>query len=101
VLLVETSWTGEAFTRAPGTRDPRGMTTVERMLKKGRAALERVCAQRAVVGYEWAAWADAEDDAPPFGRGLVHLDDREAREHTELLSDLNARAERLRVKVRR
>jgi agarase len=101
VLLVEAGWTGEAFTRAPQTRDPRGLTTVERMLKKGRSALERVCAQRAVVGYEWAAWADGETDLPPFGRGLVHVDDREAREHTELLSDLNARAERLRMKVRR
>ena len=101
VLLVEAGWNGEAFTRPSATREARGVTTVERMLKKGRAALERVCAQRAVVGYEWVAWADAEGDEPPFGRGLVHLDDREAREHTELLSDLNARAERLRARLRR
>lgn len=98
VLLVEAGWNGEAFTRPPAVRDARGVTSVERMLKKGRAALEKVCAQRGSVGYEWAAWADAETDEPPFGRGLVHLDDREAREHTELLGDLNGRAERLRTK---
>jgi agarase len=98
VLLVEAAWMTEAFLRKPATREPRGFTTVERMLKRGRAAFERVCAQRAVVGYEWNAWADTEDDAPPFGRGLVHVDEREAREHTELLTDLNGRAERLRGK---
>ncbi len=98
VLLVEAGWNGEAFTRAPAVREARGVTTVERMLKKGRAALEKLCAQRGVVGYEWAAWADGEGDEPPFGRGLVHVDDREAREHTELLTDLNGRAERLRGK---
>ena len=96
VLLVEANWTGEAFTRPSAKREPRGSTSVERMLKRGRAALERICAHRAVVGYEWSAWADAEGDEPPFGRGLVHLDDREAREHTELLTEMNNRAERVR-----
>ena len=96
VLLVEANWTGEAFTRASAKREGRGSTSVERMLKRGRAALERVCAHRAVVGYEWSAWADAEGDEPPFGRGVVHVDDREAREHTELLTELNGRAERVR-----
>jgi hypothetical protein len=100
VLLVEAAWNGDAFTRPSVVRDVRSVTMVERMLKKGRAALEKVCAHRAVVGYEWAAWADAETDEPPFGCGLVHLNDREAKEHTELLSDLNSRAERLRGKRR-
>jgi hypothetical protein len=45
-----------------------------------------------VVGYAWPRWADTPEDQPPFGGGLVHVDDREAREHTELLADLNARA---------
>lgn len=101
VLLVETGWSGEAFTRLPAARELRGTTSVERMLKRGRFALERMCAQRGVVGYEWAAWADGEEDEPPFGRGLVHGNDREAREHTELLSDVNSRAERLRTKAKR
>jgi agarase len=98
VLLVELSWADGAFLRKPPGREPRGLTSVERMLRRGRAALEKICAQRAVVGYEWAAWADEEADAPPFGRGLVHLDDREAREHTEALALINSRAERLRTK---
>ena len=51
----------------------------------------------ALVGYFWSPWADlAEDAAPPFGPGLVHIDDTEAREHTELFTELNLRAESLR-----
>ncbi len=101
VLMTGVDWTGEAFLRAPVPRPPRPTTSVERMLKKGRAALERLCAQRAVVGYEWTAWADLEGEQPPFASGLVHLDNREAREHTELLAEVNARAEKLRLKPRR
>jgi hypothetical protein len=98
VWLVDLNWAAPRFRETPLKREPRGLTTIERMLKKGRTALERVCTQRSVVGYEWSRWADGEEDEPPFGRGLVHTDDREAREHTELLSDFNARAERLRAK---
>jgi len=35
-------------------------------------------------------------EQPPFAGGLVHENDAEAREHTELLTDINARAEDLR-----
>jgi hypothetical protein len=49
-----------------------------------------------VVGYEWGRWADEADEVPPFGAGLVHVDDREAVEHTELIAQINARAERIR-----
>ncbi len=97
VILSEFSWTGDSFTRRTAAGDQRGLTSVERMLRRGRAALERIVAHPAVVGYAWPAWADAPEDQPPFGRGLVHIDDREAREHTELLSDLNARAGRIRL----
>lgn len=92
VLLSEFSWTRESFTRrlAAGER-PGALTTVERMLAQGRAAFEQAAARPAVVGYAWPRWADAAEDQPPFGVGLVHIDDREAREHTELFSDLNAR----------
>jgi hypothetical protein len=31
------------------------------------------------------------DRVPPFAEGLVHVDDGEAREHTELLTDLQGR----------
>ncbi len=55
------------------------------------------CEHPGVVGYEWARWADGEDDQPPFGKGLVHVDGREALENTELVAQVNARAERLRA----
>lgn len=96
VLLGDFSWSGEYFTRRVPGGEPRGRTSVERMLAKGRRALGDVIQHPAVVGYAWHRWADRPDDGPPFGPGLVHVDDREAREHTELLSDLNARAESLR-----
>ena len=99
-LLTELSWADPSFLRVPLRPEKRRLTTLERMLSKGRVGLERIFAQRAIVGYEWARWVDSDDDEPPFGVGLVHLDDREAREHTELLTDLNARAEAIRLKSR-
>jgi hypothetical protein len=99
VLLTELSWSSAAFARAPIKRETRKLTSIERMLAKGRLYLERVFEHRGVVGYEWARWVDAEDEQSPFGSGLVHLDDREALEHTELLADLNRRAETLRLKA--
>jgi hypothetical protein len=100
VMLTEVSWADVSFARTPMKREVRRLTAVERMLMKGRAYLERAIEHRSVVGYEWARWADAEEDAPPFGRGLVHVDDREAREHTELLADLSQRAEMLRRRAK-
>jgi len=99
-LLTEVSWADPNFLRLPLRPEKRRLTTLERMLGRGRLGLERIFAQRAIVGYEWARWVDGEDDEPPFGTGLVHLDDREAREHTELLTDLNGRAETIRLKSR-
>ena len=95
VLVGEFAWTGEAFTRRR-TDEPGGLTTVERMLARGRASLEGLIAHPAAVGYAWRRWADRAEQQPPFGEGLVHVDDREAREHTELLSDLNNRVAVLR-----
>jgi len=92
VLIGEFGWTGEAYTGEARAGEPRGLTTVERMLARGRAALERGVLHPALIGYAWPRWADSGDRVPPFAEGLVHVDDGEAREHTELLSDLNARA---------
>jgi hypothetical protein len=100
VLLTELNWADPAFARASLKAEKRRLTSLERMLGKGRLGLERVFSHRGIVGYEWSRWVDGEDEEPPFARGLVHLDDREAREHTELLTDLNARAEVLRLKSR-
>lgn len=76
---------------APGTGRERRLTTVERMLRRARAALDRLAAQRHVVGYAWAAWQDVPSEQPPFGSGLLHAGGGEAREHTELLAEFNRR----------
>lgn len=72
------------------------LTSVERMLRRGRAALERAARHPSVVGYVWSQWQDEAGEQPPFARGLVHVNGAEAREHTELLTRFNARAEALR-----
>jgi hypothetical protein len=74
----------------------RKITTVERMLQRARVALERMARHPAVVGYAWGRWQDEPGEQPPFGRGLIHANGAEAREHTELLAHFNSRAEHLR-----
>jgi len=91
VLAGDFSWVNPRFFGAPGARRARGLTAVERMLRRGRTVLERASRHPAVVGYAWSHWRDGMGEQPPFARGLVHTDDAEAREHTELLTDLNAR----------
>jgi agarase len=97
VLVGEFGWTGAAFKREASTGELAGRTTVERMLARGRATAERALAHPALVGYAWPRWVDRNDQWAPFGEGLVHIDDREAAEHTELFSDLNRRAPALRL----
>ena len=59
-------------------------------------ALDRLARHPAVVGYVWSQWQDEPGEQPPFARGLVHGNGTEAREHTELLVEFNARAELVR-----
>ncbi|MEN9842062.1 MAG: hypothetical protein RL376_1862 [Verrucomicrobiota bacterium] len=82
------------FCRLP-VRDGTGPTRLERLLRSGREALIAACRDPRTVGVEWAHWADGSDDTPPFGAGLVHADDHEAVEHTELLTHVLARARSL------
>jgi hypothetical protein len=96
VLLADFSWVPEMTDAAPASRRGHGLTTVERMLRHGRLALGRAVAHPAVVGYCWSQWADRAGEQPPFAGGLVHANDTEAREHTELLTGLNLRVEELR-----
>jgi hypothetical protein len=98
LLLVACGLANERF-RAARFVPHAGPTRVERMLRDLRKMLTAACVQPLVVGYEWARWADEADEVPPFGTGLVHIDDREAAEHTELLEQINARAERVRVRA--
>jgi hypothetical protein len=83
--------------RALPVRDGTGPTRLERLLRAGREGMVAACRDPRTVGIEWAHWADGTDDAPPFGSGLVHADDHEAVEHTELLGHVHARAEALHV----
>jgi agarase len=92
VIVGDFSWANPKFSSPPRTRPARGLTSVERMLRRGRAAWKRLAVQPGVVGYAWRRWSDAAGEQPPFAGGLVHVNGADAREHTELLADLNARA---------
>lgn len=97
VLAGDVCWAeAEFFSARHAAGRARRLTTVERMLRRGRAALERTARHRAVAGYVWRQWLDEPGEQPPFARGLVHLNGAEACEHTELLAEFNARAESLR-----
>jgi hypothetical protein len=96
VLVADFSWVRPEFFREATGRAGRSLTTVERMLRRGRLALSRAVAHPAVVGYAWSRWADRPGEQPPFAGGLVHTQDCEAREHTELLTAINDRVEELR-----
>lgn len=91
LIAGEVSWVTAEFLRPlPNGRTSR-LTTVERMLQRGRHALERLPRNPAVAGYSWAQWQDEPGEQPPFARGLVHTNGTEAREHLELLLSFNAR----------
>lgn len=91
LIAGEVSWVTPEFLRPlPGIRTSR-LTTVERMLQRGRHALERLPRHPAVAGYSWAQWRDEPGEQPPFARGLIHANGAEAREHLELLVPFNAR----------
>jgi hypothetical protein len=97
VLAGEVAWVSADFLRASSLSGrARKLTTVERMLHRARTTLDRMARHPAVVGYAWSRWQDDAGEQPPFGRGLVHTNGAEAREHTELLAQFNARAEQLR-----
>jgi hypothetical protein len=98
VLAGDVCWAEDEFWRAPpgDAGAARRLTSVERMLRRGRLALDRAARHPAIVGYVWRQWQDEPGEQPPFARGLVHLNDAAAREHTELLTAFNLRAESVR-----
>ena len=96
VLAGDVCWVGADFLRPITEKRMGRLTTVERMLRRARASLERVARHPAVVGYNWSQWQDDPSEQPPFARGLIHPNGAEAREHTELLRPFNRRAETLR-----
>jgi agarase len=96
VIVGDFTWVDERFLSAPSAGRARVLTTVERMLRRGRTTLERAARNPGIVGYAWRTWRDGAGEQPPFASGLVHGNDREAREHTELLADANPRLHALR-----
>jgi agarase len=101
VIAGEVCWTEKEFLKVPTAARLLRFTSVEWMLRRGRSGLERAARHPAVVGYVWRQWQDDPGEQPPFARGLLHANGSEAREHTELLTDFNARAELLRKNVPR
>ncbi|MCU0793642.1 MAG: hypothetical protein MUE42_12515 [Opitutaceae bacterium] len=87
------------FRKLP-VRDGTGPTRLERLLRASREGWFAACRDPRTLGIEWAHWADGGTDAPPFGAGLVHADDHEAVEHTELLAHVHARAQSLHLRSR-
>ncbi len=79
------------FRRLP-VREGMGPTRLERLLRASREGLVAACRDERTLGIEWSHWADGGEEAPPFGAGLVHADDHEAVEHTELLRHVHAQA---------
>ena len=96
VLAGDVSWVDEDFLRPQAGGRASRLTSVERMLRRARMALERLGRHPAVVGYAWSRWEDEPGERAPFARGLVHADGTEAPEHTELLAQFNGRVEALR-----
>jgi hypothetical protein len=96
LLAGDVCWTTKDFFRLPTAARVLRLTSVEWMLRRGRTALERAARHPAVIGYVWREWQDQPGEQPPFASGLVHVNGIEAREHTELLTEFNRRAESLR-----
>jgi hypothetical protein len=89
VLVGQFNWVPESLEPRASKSRRGGVTTVERMLRQGRATFRALAAHPLVVGYAWESWRDRPGEQPPFGHGLVHDNNSEAREHTELLTYLN------------
>lgn len=100
ILVGEFSWASDYFVRGAMPGEPPGYTAEQRMLTKGRAALERAFTHPGVVGYTWYRWVETGlDRKPPFMYGLVHVDDRPNTATIDVLREVNARAERIRLGV--
>ncbi len=94
VIAGEVNWVGTEFLRPLAGGRVGRLTTLERMLRRARAGLNRLVRHPAVIGYVWARWEDEPGEQPPFAGGLVHANGAEAREHTELIAQFNARVAR-------
>ncbi len=97
ILVGEFAWASDYFVARPLQNESPGTTILDRMQTKGRAALERAIAHPALVGYAWYRWVQGDPGKiPPYSYGLVYVNDETAREHVDVLREINARAEEIR-----
>ncbi len=94
-LLVEDfCWSGSEFTERRTDDETEGLSALERMHRRGRAVLESIIRDPAVVGYSWNRWIGGEPKtAPPFSCGLNYTSGIAAREHVDPLAAIHAAAE--------
>jgi hypothetical protein len=100
ILVGEFAWASDYFTRLEIPGEPVGLSTLERMLGRGRRALEEAILHPGVVGFAWYRWVQGDPaKIPPFSYGLVYINDQTANEHVQLLAAICARAEVLRLEA--
>ncbi|HEY0947543.1 MAG TPA: hypothetical protein VGD81_19830 [Opitutaceae bacterium] len=92
VFVMGFNWTASAATAVAA--EPDSLSPLERMLRRGRSALEALVADPAVVGYSWSDYAQGDflRDAP-LSRGLLYENGWPAHQHVQPLASINARAE--------
>lgn len=96
VLNGEFAWVTDYFLKQPLPNEPiGGLAPTERMLLKGRAALERAFTHPALVGYAWYRWVDKADFVPPISYGLVSVTDEPNFTHLGTLQQIHARSEQI------
>lgn len=88
VLVSGFNWT--AFADEPASADDAGLSRLELMHRRGRAALQALAAHPRVIGYEWGAHVhgDRATEAP-FASGLLYEDGSVAHEHVQPLAAIN------------
>jgi len=97
ILIGEFNWNTDYFRAIgmAGEKPGQFANATERMLHKGRQALERTFAHPGVVGYTFYRWVHGS------GGGLVDQQDQPNLRDIPQLKDLNARAEAIRLAAAR
>jgi hypothetical protein len=98
ILVGEFAWASDYFVKRPMPDEPAGFSERDRMQSKGRAALEKAITHPGLVGYAWYRWVQGDPaKIPPYSYGLVYINDETAHEHVDVLREINARAEQIRL----
>lgn len=98
VLNTEFSWGHAVFSERPlPNQQPWGVTDVERMARNGQVALEDSFRLPGLVGWTWYRWVDKPEMVPPVTFGLVNIHDEQNAATTDLVTRINACAERIAI----